>query len=313
MRNQRVYPLYGGAHNIVESVDLELQQISESTDDFIKNLYSTTTDSITSHRITGGYDTNRPISSGPRNEITRPHGGIVLSRSHRELLRKEVSTSNVVPFHDQQGDHPITGPSKSIDIAYDDGNFGDIEEVKLSHELRVNQNEEQEKLIANLRSKFSILQEQVNQYKALYKSSFDKLKETEARMVELESRVEDLDEEKQQLVQQVQSQSAANANNIFAIKPNLNRVINTGGNQMGIQANKEFQKALLFTSESATEDDDGTAAMANYLFNSSKGNFWWKKLHYLQSFLTPFRRDIRQIHARYGSSVASYFTFYRYM
>ncbi len=314
MWNTRVYPTNSSKNSnterLVETIDLELQQITNSTDDFINNLYLDTDLALNKFNNPPANIINlsntlndvakKTISSaGAGNDQTKT------SRPHREPLIKGSSISAVVPFQEN-------GIDSGFQLHNSHSTDDDVEEIKLSHDIPANQKDHEINLIENLKSKFMALQEQVDQYQSLCKVTFEKLKESETKNFELECRIDDLDDEKLQLIHQLKQQEQANTpglNNVplnFVLNPNFNRNV---GNQLKHHTNQDLRKALLL----GMEDTDESNSMASHLLVSNKNLIFRQVLHRLQSFLTPFRRDIRQIHSRYGSSVASYFTFYRFM
>jgi hypothetical protein len=189
----------------------------------------------------------------------------------------------------------------------DEENDDEVEEIKLSHEI-VADSKHEEKLTEQLKSQFQVMQQQLDQYKQLFKSSFEKLKDAETKVIDLQGKVEDLEEERTQLAHQLEagvvSDGQGSTNNVVNRMPAQRRVF--PASQELNKRSEDIRKALLFDND----DEDIGLSMEGLL---SQHNNLKALMHKLQSLLTPFRRDIRTIQARFGSSTASYFIFYRYM
>lgn len=178
----------------------------------------------------------------------------------------------------------------------------EMEEIRFSHEIF----NSEEKVTEELESRFKALKQHVEEYRNLYRSSADKLRGSQAKVSELESKLDALEEERMRLEEQIKS----NANNNNPNNYNLSMVnrTNVNGSLSSVDAQRraeELRKALLF------EDDENNLDIDFESLLQSK-NIFAALMDYL-SIWDPFKRDIGTIHARFGSSVASYFIFSRYM
>lgn len=179
----------------------------------------------------------------------------------------------------------------------------EVEEIRLSHEIY----NSEEKVTEELEVRFKALKQHVEEYRNLYRASADKLRGSEAKVSELESKVDTLEEERIRLEEQVKANVNNNNNPNNQFLTMVNRT-NVNGQLSSVDAQRraeELRKALLF------DDDDNNLAIDFESLLQSK-NVFAAIMEYLSLF-DPFKRDISTIHARFGSSVASYFIFSRYL
>lgn len=280
------------ADDVLHSVDLELHQLALSTDSFVRDVCAEA--ELVAAQVV------RPRSEGSARE------SLSLSPSRRVPRRPapEAAESRAEPS------------LSALDEDEDNEGEGEGEEVKMSHELLA-EPQEQQRVADSLSAQFQQLQRQVEQYKALYKASFEKLKDAETRAAELESRLEDVEEDRAQLVAQLQSSDAmqdavqdrtpaALALSALA-SPAAFRPQHATNNDLNKRSDA-MRRALL----SEHDEDDAAAVAVDALLHPHKKSLC-VSLGQLQALLTPFRADIRNIQARFGSSVASYFVYYRFM
>lgn len=176
------------------------------------------------------------------------------------------------------------------------------EEIKLSYELDFEKAHiaDNTKLAENLRAQFTILTEQLKEYQKLNIAAQSKLKKAEAKVVELETKVDTLEEEADELKANGPTGSQEQTN-LYTVRtnnrqPHMDEEVNKRTEQM--------RKALL-----SDDNDEGVAALSLNDFMASKNYYKSLKAWLLQSL--PFKRDIRTVQARFGTSVASYFVFKR--
>jgi chromosome segregation ATPase len=222
----------------------------------------------------------------------------LLTNVHNNAIRNVELTRN------KEGKGKIPFPMKSVDSRND---YNDLvrqfnradssEEVKLSHEIFNNEKE----IACELQEKYSLLQSQLEEYYRLYQQSNQKLKDTETRYFEVENKMHHLEEEKINLEEELQKKQLYGQSFVNSASQNNNT------NAFELQKRSEdLRKLLLFEND----DDDDIAISLNDFF---KGKSLWTILQGSFNYFVPFKRDIRTIQSRYGTSVASYFLFYRFL
>jgi hypothetical protein len=188
------------------------------------------------------------------------------------------------------------------DSTKDGSTADDVEEIKLSHEIF----HSEEKITEELSEHFKVLQKQIEEYRKLYQSAANKLKETQQKLASTEEKLSATEEEKLQIQEQLRNanRESVSANSVTVPsrvgKPREN---NAEADAMQKRA-EELRRALLFESEEE--------AVINLESILQSKNLWVAIHEYVASF-DPFKRDLSLIQSRYGSSVASYFIFTRYL
>lgn len=177
----------------------------------------------------------------------------------------------------------------------------EVEEIKLSHEIF----QSEEKITEELSQQFQILQKQIEEYRKLYQSAANKLKETQQKLATTEEKLVNTEEDKLQLQEQLRNAPKDNTSSALTQvnRPSKSSEINAQNDAMQKRAD-ELRRALLFENE-----EDTVINLENIL--QSK-NVWIAIQEYVAS-LDPFKRDLSLIQSRFGSSVASYFIFTRYL
>lgn len=176
-------------------------------------------------------------------------------------------------------------------------NEDDEEEVKLSHQLAKKDNIVTKELEEN----FTKILQQLNEYKKRYNNAVVANKRIEEKLIANNEKIELLADENSKLKQDslIMKPNAINRNN-------LDRTNGIGNKKDELYYRSEqIRKALL-----SDENEDETAIT----FDSLLKTYGVKDaiIHYLSVF-APFRRDIRTVQARFGTGVASYFIFYRFL
>lgn len=180
-----------------------------------------------------------------------------------------------------------------------------VEEVKLSHDLLATEDD----LAEGLDAKFKTLQQQLTEYRKLYQGALEKLKENENKINELEEKVDLAEEEKQQLEETIRNNADGTQGPGGYALSDLGKVNNRNRPKPGVvddlqKRSEDLRRALLF------EDESEVVISFDSLLKSRNVLVVLKE--YIAQ-LKPFKRDIRMVQARFGSSVASYFLFYRYL
>jgi hypothetical protein len=177
------------------------------------------------------------------------------------------------------------------------------EVVKLSHEIEDESRTSAAKVLMaqNLNTQFNLLADQIKDYQKLNILANNKLKASETKVAELETKLEQMEDEVNDL------RANGGGGNSSLLLPGayttgrvnrphaLNREMNKRTEQM--------RKALL-----SGENDEEVAAISIKDMNSK--NFYKSLKAYALQYL-PFKRDLRTVQARFGTSVASYFIFQR--
>lgn len=175
----------------------------------------------------------------------------------------------------------------------------EVEEITLSHEVL----QDESHVAKQLDTSFLALRKQIEEYQRLYSEANQRLKDVEAQRNELETKLEDSTDDNAKLMQELrQLQSSQGlANRAFQSLP-------PGGAKPNEELQKraeELRKALLYAN-----DDEGVAITLDDIWKAKdirKQLFEWLNNH------MPFKKDISKIQSRFGSSVASYFVFYRFV
>eukprot|EP01032_Pedospumella_encystans_P012745 gene12745-14720_t len=183
-------------------------------------------------------------------------------------------------------------------------NHGDPDEViKLSHELAGNNEPDYKKIAEELKAQFDVLSQQIKDYQQINHKLTSKCNASETKVNELENKVDTLEEETQEL----RSNGAAgqpNTPGLYSVRNN-----NTNRNaQMNSDINKrteQMRRALL------SGENDEVAALS--LNEARASRDYYKMFKAWAAQRLPFRSDIRTVQARFGTSVASYFVFQRFV
>ena len=168
-------------------------------------------------------------------------------------------------------------------------------EVMLTHEI----DNSETVAIEGLTKDFQTLDSQLVEFRSRFEKTVEKMRELQQKVTELEETNETLEEEIQKLmslqpVERVESMPIA--------KVQQRR---TGSNTENIHSRgAEIRKALLIVDDSF----EFTISMDNFLQN----DFWKLAWTWINNRL-PFKKEIRQLEARFGSSIVSYFFFYRFV
>lgn len=223
-----------------------------------------------------------------------------------------VIATQVAPHRSSVGGAIVVG-EKFQSVSKTAGGAGEdeVEEIKLSHEVF----NSEEKLTEELSEHFKVLQKQIEEYRKLYQSAASKLKDTQTKLTTTEEKLNSVEEEKTQLQEQL-----ANASR-DALGGGTNHTSSTNalllqnrpgakGRDAAAQSDamqkraEELRRALLF------ENEEDTAINLESILQSK--NIWVAIYEYFAT-VDPFKRDIGLIQSRFGSSVASYFIFNRYL
>lgn len=182
------------------------------------------------------------------------------------------------------------------------------EDVKFSHELL----DTESKLADELQEKFAGISAQLAEYRWRYLEANDKLKELHAKLGEAETKVDTVEDENLKLREELSMGGGGGGiseRELARGSGEMVRVNRTGVlSQAELEMNRrseQIRKALL-----ADEGEDEVAVSMDDLLQSRN------LLALLHGWLLahlPFKRDLRQIQAKFGSSVASYFSFARFV
>eukprot|EP00596_Hydrurales_sp_CCMP1899_P008519 CAMPEP_0119037970 /NCGR_PEP_ID=MMETSP1177-20130426/6577_1 /TAXON_ID=2985 /ORGANISM="Ochromonas sp, Strain CCMP1899" /LENGTH=675 /DNA_ID=CAMNT_0006999889 /DNA_START=215 /DNA_END=2239 /DNA_ORIENTATION=- len=162
----------------------------------------------------------------------------------------------------------------------------------------------EEKSIAdNVTKIVTTLTTQIEEFKLRFKEATAKLWAEEDRNADLEGKIEILEEEKISLLEaKVRAIEAAASGRTFRPVQDVKHVNTASKNLRG----EAIRRGLLF-------DDYEESGPLDDLYNVGAGGLLIALIKALIIKLTPFRRDIKQINGQFGSSVASYFIFYRFI
>ena len=178
--------------------------------------------------------------------------------------------------------------------------------AKQKNDQEIKKLSENEKAVAvNIQKIFTELAGQIEEFKQRFQQATEKLWSEEDRNALLEEKVEALEEEKITLIEANHRarEDAKNGKIFYPVATNSN-----ANNMSKDQRGDEIRRALLFDDY----EENGVLTLDD-LYGNGPGGFAsavWKSLVIR---LTPFKGDIRKITAQFGSSVASFFIFYRFI
>lgn len=150
---------------------------------------------------------------------------------------------------------------------------------------------------------FHELEDQLEQYKSRIKDLYGKLHEANNKNMELEEKVEMLEEETRELQEVVGSEPADGGMTVA--------ISNTGGAGGGPARkgkNAKSGEALRGALDDQLDDDEGV----DYDAFQEKASVYKKVKDWLKK-RRPFQKDIDKVQARFGKAVTSYFIFYRFV
>jgi chromosome segregation ATPase len=279
----KIYPQVVGNNKedkidvIVDDVQRQIDKIVAETNNFVADFHSDADDHVTLTRSLQGKNIPASSSLSAMNNRSRTKDQLreISSTSFKKRL---VSSSAVQPF----------------------SHADSMEEIKLSHELV---NDEKE-IASELADRFAILQSQLEEYYKLYKDTNEKLKGVEKSYNDIESKYHHLEEEKIVLEEEIKKKQMSTIN--YGSSSSAIGGGNKGNEKYDLQKRSdELRKLLLFEN-----DDEDIAISLDDLF---KGKNLLNILSEFINYFIPLKRDISTIQSRYGTSVASYFLFYRFL
>ncbi len=166
-------------------------------------------------------------------------------------------------------------------------------------------------MASDLNEKFANVTLQMHEYKKRFLEATEKLRDLDSKLEEVETRLDATEDENIKLKEDLKSGAGSGLAGKDAAHQQLGGGAVRGGGgltQQEIEMNKrseQIRKALL-----SDDDGDEVAVSMDALLKSKDIRAiiqGWVALH------MPFKRDLRQIQAKFGSSIASYFTFSRFM
>jgi hypothetical protein len=179
------------------------------------------------------------------------------------------------------------------------GEGGEEEEVILTHE----QTEAGAKYTEALRQAFKKMKAQIEEFQKRTEDAIKKEKETQKKVYDLEDKVDLLEDEINSLNLQAQQGGGMGGQGGFRV------VGGGGGGNVAVKkannANDKLRQELQ-NSNDADDVDLGLTELDGTLTLMNKIKAWAAKKK-------PFQKDIRTIQGKFGSAVASYFVFYRFI
>ncbi len=198
--------------------------------------------------------------------------------------------------------------SKSIKMSTSENyesKSNDESDFKFSHEMLENES----KITNELNEQFLSVVNQLNEYKARYLEANNKIKELDSKLNQSETKLEETEEEVVKLQEELRSSQTGSVGLPVAAKTGRATGSGNGAHtQQEIEMNKraeQIRKALL-----SDEDGEEVAGAMDELLQSRD---LWAILRGYMRLYAPFKSDIRQMQAKFGSSVASYFVFSRFV
>ena len=161
-----------------------------------------------------------------------------------------------------------------------------------------------------IKSKMEILQDNVSNIKARYEDVNKSLHDVTIEKKQLELRVETLEEDNAALNITIKEGLLAQPQNPGERNKYASMTYHSSGRRINRKEDSKrkgenLRKALI----DKDEDEDGGLDL-DQLFHST--STFARVINYLLQFI-PFKNDIRQIQAKHGASVASYFVFSRFI
>ena len=175
------------------------------------------------------------------------------------------------------------------------------------NEQAMNKLEEKEKADAtHIKNVLTTLTEQLNEFKTRFQEATEKLWTEEDRNAVLEEKVESLEEERTTLIEaNIKARENARAGKVYIPIVRVSHKTDAVGKDL---RGDEIRRALLFDDY----EENGVFSMDSLYENGATG-FASAVINSFLIKLTPFKSDIRKISSHFGSSVASFFIFYRFI
>jgi len=147
----------------------------------------------------------------------------------------------------------------------------------------------------SLRQQFNHLKEQLNLYKLKFEETVDKNNSTVKQLVDTQLKCDKLEEELQEQIRNVQSANRSASNNA----------------RKGIGVNDLANSRADVLRTAISDDDDGFQISLDKV----SGDYQYLKFmfHYFTRYFYPFKNLLKNIDSKFGSSVASYLIFYRFI
>jgi len=147
----------------------------------------------------------------------------------------------------------------------------------------------------SLRQQFSNLKEQLNLYKQKFEETVDKNNATVKQLVDAQLKCDKLEEELQEQIRNTQTANRATGSNA----------------RKGLGVNDLAQSRIDILRTAIADDDDGLQIS----FGKVSGEFQYLKLifFYFNRYFYPFKSLLKNVDSKFGSSVASYLIFYRFI
>lgn len=239
-----------------------------------------------------------------------------LTGEDRHVDNRQASDNRARPIGDRNNNLAAVAPSagpvseKTMPLRH----FDSAEEIKLTHEIVTSNNQ----MYKDLQTRIKMLEHENEEIKKQAAQKQEKLKKNERHVQEMETMINEMEEEALKLKQQLVTQG--NGLNSTTTNPNQAAGAAAGGaggkgltqaDQDMLKRHEQFRKALLFENDEEEENKELNALSFDKLFRSA--NIYSTLKQYILLYCIPLRRDILTIQARFGTAVASYFILYQFM
>ena len=165
--------------------------------------------------------------------------------------------------------------------------------------------EEERDAATRIKSVFTSLTDQIDQFKSRFEAATEKLWSEEDRNAFLEERIEILEEEKLVFIEaNLEVRENVRLGKIFKPVMVASNFIRTDEDLRG----DNIRRALLFDDY----EENGVLSL-DVLYGNGAGGFLSALVRAFLAKMTPFKRDIRKVTSQFGHSVASFFIFYRFI
>jgi hypothetical protein len=184
----------------------------------------------------------------------------------------------------------------------------DAEEIKFAHEV------EDEGHVRELEKNMDKLVLQLDEFRKKYRSASEAMREKEDLKLKVEELEEELDEMQsafeEEMADRDKSGGLLDVMGMSGVGGGSARN-KTNGHGAGIVDNSAMEaeiRSQLMHAEDNAEDD-----MSHMMATDAAKVSWRKRLEAVLELSLPFRKDIRQVEARFGTAVGAYLSFYRWI
>ena len=310
MRRKQRSKILPTAEDNVTDIDNEISDIDDEIHALLNSESKTSRRSPISNRVTNSaplappiYQTTTSLNSQDDILIHRSVKARSEPKSKPQLQARSEEVKEVEVDDDDDDDDDSQEENNFVDQA------SSVEAViaQQKHDLERKKLEEKEKAAAtHIKNVFTALTGQLNEFKSRFQEATEKLWSEEDRNAALEEKIESLEEERSTLIEaNIKARENAMAGKVYIPIVRVSNEANSIGKDL---RGEEIRRALLFDDY----EENGVSAADN-LYENGATMFASAVIKAFLIKMTPFKNDIRKITSHFGSSVASFFIFYRFI